>query len=115
MKRSTREFLLDIYQNIERAIDFVKDLNFDQFCQDQKTLYAVVRAIEIIGEAVKNIPDEIRAQYPKIPWSSVAKMRDRLAYQYFGINEKIVWDTVQNDLSELKPLIEEILNSSIYL
>ena len=67
------------------------------------------RAIEIIGEAVKNIPDEIREQYPEVPWSSVAKIRDRLAHQYFGINEKIVWDTVQNDLSELKPLIEKIL------
>ena len=64
-------------------------MDFDRFCQDQKTLYAVVRAIEIIGEAVKNIPNEIRAQYPKIPWSSVAKMRDRLAHQYFGINEKL--------------------------
>ena len=109
MKRSTKEFLLDIDQNIERAIDFVKDLDFDQFCQDQKTLYAVVRAIEIIGEAVKNIPDEIREQYPEVPWSAVAKMRDKLAHQYFGINVKVVWDTVQNDLAELKPLIEKIL------
>ena len=109
MKCSTREFLLDIDQNIERAIDFVKDLDFDQFCQDQKTLYAVVRAIEIIGEAVKNIPDEIREQYPEVPWSAVAKMRDKLAHQYFGINVKVVWDTVQNDLAELKPLIEKIL------
>ena len=109
MKRSLKDFLSDIDQNIERAIDFVKDLDFDQFCQDQKTLYAVVRAIEIIGEAVKNIPDEIREQYPEVPWSSVAKMRDKLAHQYFGINVKVVWDTVQNDLAELKPLIEKIL------
>jgi uncharacterized protein with HEPN domain len=111
MKRSTQEFLLDIDQNIERAIDFVKDLNFDQFCQDQKTLYAVVRAIEVIGEAVKNIPDEIYEQYPEVPWSSVAKMRDRLAHQYFGINDKVVWDTVKNDLPDLKPLIENILKN----
>ena len=109
MKRSLKDFLSDIDQNIERAIDFVKDLDFDQFCQDQKTLYAVVRAIEIIGEAVKNIPDEIREQYPEVPWSAVAKMRDKLAHQYFGINVKVVWDTVQNDLAELKPLIEKIL------
>ena len=66
MKRTTREFLSDIDQNIERAIDFVKDLDFDQFCQDQKTLYAVVRAIEILGEAVKNIPDGICEQYPEV-------------------------------------------------
>lgn len=111
MKRSIKDFLSDIDQNIEKAIDFVEGLTFDQFCQDQKTLYAVVRAIEIIGEAVKNIPDEIREQYPEVPWSSMAKMRDKLAHQYFGINENVVWDTVQNDLPELKPLIENVLRN----
>ncbi|HHP7230018.1 MAG TPA: DUF86 domain-containing protein [Xenococcaceae cyanobacterium] len=98
MSRSIRDYLEDILEAINATEDFIKELDYDSFAQDRKTIFAVSRAIEIIGEASKQIPSQITAQYPNVPWREIAKMRDKMIHHYFGINLKILWNTANNDL-----------------
>ena len=72
---------------------------------------ALIRRIEIIGEAVKNLPREFRDRYPVIPWGDIAGMRDKLMHHYFGVDSEVVWRTVQDDIPELKKKIKEILKN----
>ena len=91
------------------AIQFVESISYEEFTQDSKTVFAVVRAIEIIGEGVKNIPKEVRKKYPDIPWKGMAGMRDKVTHEYFGIDMKVVWDTIKKRIPDVKPLFERIL------
>lgn len=92
------------------ALSFVKDMEYDVFLRDKKTIYAVNRALEIIGEATKNIPASVKNRYPQIPWKKMAGMRDKVIHEYFGVDLKRVWSTVKKDIPDLKPLFEKILN-----
>jgi len=83
-------------------------MSFEDFEKDDKAFSAVLRKFEIIGEAAKNIPDEVRSKYPAIPWREMTGMRDKLIHFYFGINYDLVWQTIQNRLPTLKIAIEEI-------
>ena len=85
-------------------------MTFDEFKTDDKTILALTRALEIVGEATKQIPEPLRKQYPAITWRQVTGMRDRLAHVYFGIDLAIVWDTAQNNLTELRPIIQTMLD-----
>jgi len=78
---------------------------------DEKTLYAVIRAFEIIGEASKKIPDNIRQAYPNIPWLIMAGMRDKLIHDYFGVDIEVVWKTATIDVKNIKPAIQEIIKN----
>ena len=98
MNREYSDFLKDMLDNAQRAIQFTKGMDYKSFAEDDKTVYAVIRAVEIIGEAAAKIPEEVRAQYPHIPWREVKGMRNKLAHHYFGINMEVVWQTVQEDL-----------------
>jgi uncharacterized protein with HEPN domain len=84
-----------------RAVDFSAGLTYDNFLKDIKTQDAVIRNIEIIGEAAKNVSEKTRGNYPEIPWKLVAGMRDKLVHHYFGVNIDIVWDVVRKDLNLL--------------
>lgn len=99
----------DILSSIERIIEYTRNLDFEQFRSDTKTFDAVVRNFEIIGEAAAHVPEEIFADHPEIPWQDMRDMRNVLAHEYFGINENIVWDTIQDDLLPLVPQLKSLL------
>lgn len=108
-KRTDREFLSDVREAIHRIKAYTVDMDFDFFLEDTKTQDAVVRNLEIIGEAAKNISDELREKYPKIPWKSMSGVRDRLIHHYFGVNLDIVWEIITGELDEILLQIERIL------
>ncbi len=84
-------------------------MSYDQFCADRKTINAVVRSMEIIGQAAKKIPADIRAKNPELPWIEIAGMRDKLVHEYFGVDLEIVWETARNDLAPLEITIQNML------
>jgi len=83
-------------------------MNYDDFLADDITSYATLRALEIIGEAIKKVPQTVRNRYPDIPWAEMAGMRDKLIHDYFGVNLQTVWDTVKKDIPELKPKFKQV-------
>jgi len=95
---------------MEAAEEFVNNLTFEEFAEDRKTQFAVIRALEIIGEATKNISYEVREKYPFVPWKDLAGIRDKLIHAYFGVNLKVVWLSVKEGIPEAKPDIKRILD-----
>lgn len=94
------------------ALAFVKNMDYDIFVKDTKTTYAVIRALEIIGEATKKVPSSVKSDYSQIPWKKMAGMRDKVIHEYFGVDLKRIWNTVNNDLPALKPLFEKMLQEN---
>jgi uncharacterized protein with HEPN domain len=104
-------YLRDILRAMLAIEQFVEGISLDAFEKDDKTSSAVIRKFEIIGEAAKQIPEEIRNKYPLIPWKEMAGMRDRLIHFYFGIKYDLVWHTIKDVIPQVKPAIQEILKS----
>jgi uncharacterized protein with HEPN domain len=98
-------YLKDIFHAIESIETFTTGMNCDLFVADDKTLSAVIRKLEIIGEAVKQLPEEFLLLHPDIPWKQIAGMRDKLIHFYFGVDPHLVWQTVQKRLPELKAAV----------
>ena len=108
MKKDDRVYFLHIRDAIERVAEYTTD-GKDAFFADRKTQDAVVRNLEVIGEAVKHVSTELKAAHPDIPWQQIAGMRDKMIHEYFGVNLKVVWEVVARDLRELKGKILAIL------
>lgn len=111
MEKVYSDYIQDVLDSIDDIEDFVKGIPFEEFVNDKKTTNAVVRSLEIIGEATKNIPSEIREKYPEIPWKKMAGMRDKLIHEYSGVNLAIVWETIQQDIPPLRPQIKAVKTS----
>lgn len=110
MQRDYKAYINDITEAIHRIELYVADLDIDEFSDSSLYQDAVVRNLEIIGEAIKHIPDALRKKYPNVEWKKIAGLRDILAHSYFGIDIEIVWDVVQNKIPELKEQINLILS-----
>lgn len=102
-------YISDILRAIDLIGEFVIGMDFDTFFADEKTKSAVVMQLHIMGEAAKHVPEELRQNYPDVPWKQLAGMRDRLSHGYFEVDYAIVWQVVESNLPELRPTIQSIL------
>ncbi len=108
--RDFRDYLEDIQQAAQKAIAFVQGFTKDSFAADEKTVFAVTRALEVLGEATKRVPQSLRDQHPEVPWRSMAAIRDKLIHDYSTVNAEVLWNTVHEDLPPLLPKIQRILD-----
>lgn len=109
MKKDPVVFLKHILESADYVNDYVKNLSEDDFFDSIQTQDSVIRRLEIIGEAVKNLPDDFKESHPEIPWQKITGMRDNLIHEYFGVDADLVWNTIKQDLPEFKIRIEQIL------
>lgn len=106
-------YLKDILECIELIEQFVAGMELEDFKKDIKTSDAVIKRFENIGEATKNIPEEIKAGYPEVLWKEMAGMRDKLVHFYFGVKHELIWAAIKNRLVSIKPLLEKMLGESL--
>ncbi len=109
MLRDYKVYLDDIAQAVRKINSYVSALNQKQFSEDERTIDAVVRNLEVVGEAVKNLPDEIRKKHPEVDWKKIAGLRDILIHEYYGIDIEIIWDIITNKLPALAKQIGVML------
>ena len=109
--REVIDFLENALNAMEKAELFITDMTYEEFIKDEKTIFAVIRAIEVIGEALKHVPSEFRQKFSDIPWRDITGMRDILVHEYFGVDHETVWETVKTDIPSIKPLLVELLDN----
>jgi uncharacterized protein with HEPN domain len=103
------DYINDMISAIKDTSEFIKDMDYVAFFRDRKTTHASVRSLEILGEAAKHIPESIRDKHPDIPWKKIIGLRNRIAHEYFGIDLKLVWNIVKEELPTLKPLVQKLV------
>ncbi|HEX2768062.1 MAG TPA: DUF86 domain-containing protein, partial [Geobacteraceae bacterium] len=111
--RDLRDYLSDMREMMVNLQQFTDGMTFDEFRADTKTIFAVIRAFEVLGEAAKHIPDSYREQYPDVPWRTIAAFRDKLIHEYFAINLDIVWNTIQTDIPQLLALLTPVVRECL--
>jgi len=104
-------YLNDIQDAMHRISEYIIGYDFDTFRNDNKTIDAVIRNLEIIGEASKNLPDDVKFKYVEVPWQEMYYLRNKVSHEYFGIDYEIIWDLITNYLPENKLQIDKILES----
>jgi len=112
LKNEFLDFIEDIIDAMEKAEFLVQGMSYEQFEKDFRTNYAVVRALEIIGEATKRLPVDLRDKYPDVPWKGMAGMRDRIIHGYDNVDLQIVWNVVKQDIPEIKPKVQKIVKEN---
>ena len=111
MSRDYKVYLEDVLEAASKIRQFTTGLTLATFSQDIKTLDAVVRNLEIIGEAVKHLPEDVRARSRDIDWKKIAGLRDILIHEYFGVNVEVIWDIIQNKLPDLEKTARALLTA----
>ena len=109
MRAECLDYIEDILDAMDKAEILLTNVTYDQFVGDFRIHYAVVRALEIIGEATKRLPSSLRDEYPTIPWRGMAGMRDRIIHGYDMVDYEIVWNTVKDVIPRVRPLLKQIL------
>ena len=102
MKKDSEVFIEHILESIELIENYTANKTFSDFIESVQLQDSIIRRIEIIGEAVKNLPGEVKSNYPDVPWKNIAGMRDVLIHKYFGIDLELTWQVVQKDIPDLK-------------
>lgn len=105
-KRATKLYFEDIVTAISDIENFTQGMDYEMFENDKKTIQAVTRSLEIIGEAANYIPQEIKKNFPEIPWRDMISMRNKVLHEYFGVDEEVLWQTIKEDLLPLKEKIK---------
>ncbi len=111
VSRGYLDYLSDIHTMMTKIEAFTAGIEFDAFVADDRTYMAVVRGLEVIGEAAKQIPPSLRKRYPRLPWKRMAGMRNKLIHAYFGTDAKIVWETATELVPSLRPLIKQVIEA----
>jgi len=109
MPKEYRVYLEDILGCIGNIEEYSKGISYAEFKKDQMRIDAVIRNLEIIGEAVKKLPDGFRKDYPDVEWAKIAGLRDILIHEYFGVNLEIIWDVVSNKIPDLKKSVKKMM------
>lgn len=109
MSRNISVYIRDILQNMCDAEEFIQGMDYEQFVTDKKTLNAVLRSIEVMGEATKHVPNDLRTRYPAVPWKEMAGMRDKLIHEYAGVDVETVWLVIRDRIPAIRPMIEKVL------
>jgi len=109
MNKDPKIFLRHILESIEWIEKDMRDLSEDGFLKNVPIQDAVVRRLEIIGEAIRNLPDDIKQMHPEVPWQDIMDMRNKLIHKYFGVDLNLVWGVIKNDIPSLKEQVEKML------
>jgi len=110
MPREYKIYLQDVLTAIQKIEKYVKNVSFSKFKSDDLKIDGVVRNLEIIGEAAKNIPSEVRGKHKEIEWKKISGLRDILIHEYFGVDLDVLWDIIQNKLPDLKKSVLKLLS-----
>ena len=102
-------YLEDINHCIDKIEQYIGKLSYEKFTKNSLVVDALIRNLEVIGEASRNVPEEIMQHYPDVPWKSMIGLRNLLIHEYFGVDLEIVWEIIKNDLPKTKPLISHVL------